>query len=66
MLSVDLPSEEVLALGRALQEPAPLDLRVNSLLATREDVIHELTTQGLDAHPYRLARSAFASPGVRR
>jgi len=55
MLSVDLPSEEVLALGRALQEPAPLDLRVNSLLATREDVIHEFTTQGLDAQPVPLS-----------
>src|SRR5688572_30153205 len=39
MLAPDLPEDEILALGRALQQAAPLDLRVNSLLATREAVL---------------------------
>jgi 16S rRNA (cytosine967-C5)-methyltransferase len=42
---------EILALGKALAEPAPLDLRVNTLHAKREDVIATLTTDGLAATP---------------
>ena len=40
------PDEEVLALGRALQQPAPLDLRVNSLRGDRDAIIDELTAGG--------------------
>ncbi len=39
-------AEEVLALGRALQAPAPLDLRVNTLLTTREAVLQALEVAG--------------------
>ena len=51
MLAPELPAEEILALGRALQQPAPLDLRVNPLLATRDEVIARLAADGIAAQP---------------
>lgn len=42
---------EVLELGRALMQPAPLDLRVNTLKTTREAVLERLAQDGLDAAP---------------
>ena len=45
------PAEEILALGRALQLPAPLDLRVNTLLTTRDAVLQALEAEGLKAAP---------------
>lgn len=39
---VNLTEEEILNLGLALQQPAPLDLRVNTLLAKREEVLTQL------------------------
>ncbi len=39
------------SLGRALQEPAPLDLRVNTLRASREEVIAKLNAAGMEAAP---------------
>jgi 16S rRNA (cytosine967-C5)-methyltransferase len=38
-------------LGRALQEPAPLDLRVNTLRATRDAVLATLNADGIEAAP---------------
>jgi 16S rRNA (cytosine967-C5)-methyltransferase len=38
-------------LVNALNEPAPLDLRVNTLTDKREDVRHELKLAGIDARP---------------
>ncbi len=45
---------EILELGRAMQQPAPLDLRVNSLLANRDEVLQALQAEGQDAQatPY--------------
>lgn len=40
---------DVLALGKSLAEPAPLDLRVNTLRAKRDDVIAKLAAEGLAA-----------------
>ena len=40
---------DVLALGNSLAEPAPLDLRVNTLRAKRDDVIAKLAAEGLTA-----------------
>ncbi len=40
---------EILALGRSMQQPAPLDLRVNTLLAGRNEVLQSLQAEGLDA-----------------
>ena len=46
-----LGEAEVLSLGGALQEPAPLDLRVNVLRADRDAVLETLRASGIDAHP---------------
>lgn len=43
------------ALGRALQEQAPLDLRVNTLRATRDDVLARLEAEGVAATPTPLS-----------
>ncbi|MDE3106457.1 MAG: RsmB/NOP family class I SAM-dependent RNA methyltransferase [Acidobacteriota bacterium] len=40
---------EILELGRSMQQPAPLDLRVNTLLANRNEVLQSLQAEGLDA-----------------
>lgn len=49
-----LPDDEILKLGQALQLPAPLDLRVNTLLAKREEILTALNQKGIEAHltPY--------------
>ncbi|MEO7725919.1 MAG: RsmB/NOP family class I SAM-dependent RNA methyltransferase [Burkholderiales bacterium] len=47
----DMPEDEVLALGRALQQPAPLDLRVNALTADRAKVMQQLAIEGLAVTP---------------
>jgi len=48
-LESELPEAEILALGRALQQPAPLDLRVNSLRARRVDVLEALAAEKINA-----------------
>jgi 16S rRNA (cytosine967-C5)-methyltransferase len=50
-LAPRMSSEELLALARALNTPAPLDLRVNSLKAEREAVIKRLGVDGIVATP---------------
>jgi 16S rRNA (cytosine967-C5)-methyltransferase len=46
--------EAILALGRSMQNSAPLDLRVNTLLAGRNEVLQSLQAEGMDAQatPY--------------
>ena len=51
MLAAEMPEGEILALGRALAQPAPLDLRVNALLTTREKVLRQLIIEGINAQP---------------
>jgi 16S rRNA (cytosine967-C5)-methyltransferase len=46
---------EILALARGLNQPAPLDLRVNSLKATRENVLAQLAFESIEAEPCRNA-----------
>jgi 16S rRNA (cytosine967-C5)-methyltransferase len=41
--------EEILTLGVSMQHGAPLDIRVNTLLAKREDVLQQLHEQKIDA-----------------
>jgi len=51
----ELMSEaEVLALARGMNQPAPLDLRVNPIKASREDVLKQLKQEGIEAEacPY--------------
>ena len=55
MLAAEMPEDEILALGRALQQPAPLDLRVNALLTTREKVLQQLVIEGINAQPTQYA-----------
>jgi 16S rRNA (cytosine967-C5)-methyltransferase len=45
---------------QAMGERAPVDLRVNTLKADRDDVLHDLRTAGLDAEPTR-----YAPAGIR-
>ncbi len=53
-LKINLSDEQILTLGIALQKTAPLDLRVNTLLAKRDEVIAILQEEGIDAQitPY--------------
>src|SRR5690349_5212470 len=51
---------EILTLARGLNEPAPLDLRVNALRAGRDDVLRKLASDGIDAVP-----TPFSPVGVR-
>jgi 16S rRNA (cytosine967-C5)-methyltransferase len=53
-LHTTMSSTDVLALGRALQQPAPLDLRVNTVRAKRDDVLAALAADGIGARatPY--------------
>jgi 16S rRNA (cytosine967-C5)-methyltransferase len=54
-LQRDHTDAEILALARGLNQPAPLDLRVNSLKATRENVLAQLAFEGIEAEPCRYA-----------
>lgn len=53
-LQTCLPDEEILKLGVALQQPAPLDLRVNTLFAKREEILTQLEQMEVKANatPY--------------
>ena len=50
-LAPRMSPEELLALARALNTPAPLDLRVNTLKAERDGVIKRLAADGIVATP---------------
>ncbi len=52
--------EEILALGRAMQNPAPLDLRVNTHKSNREMVLGDLAALGLEASP-----TPYSPTGIR-
>lgn len=51
---------EILELGRSLSTPAPLDLRVNTLRAKRDDVVAKLAADGIQATP-----TPYAPNGMR-
>ncbi len=50
-----LSAAELLELARALNQGAPLDLRVNSIKAKREEVLARLGAEGIAAEPCRYA-----------
>ena len=50
-LLAELGEAETTALAQALLQPAPVDLRVNTLKATREEVLTQLATEGYAATP---------------
>jgi len=47
--------EEILKLARGLQQPAPLDLRVNAMKAPREAVLDRLDFDKIEAHAAKLS-----------
>jgi 16S rRNA (cytosine967-C5)-methyltransferase len=55
-----LPEAEILAAARGLNQPAPLDLRVNTLRASREEVLRELAANGIEA-----ALTPYSPVGIR-
>ncbi len=59
-LSAPMPETELLALARALNQPAPLDLRVNTLKARRTEVLACLARDGIAA-----AACPLAPDGIR-
>lgn len=59
-LRKQMSDEELLALARGLQQPAPLDLRVNTMKAPREAVLERLAYDEIAAHPTR-----YSPVGVR-
>ena len=48
-LQSTMTDEDILKLGRSMQQPAALDLRVNTLLAGRDEVLQSLQAEGMDA-----------------
>jgi 16S rRNA (cytosine967-C5)-methyltransferase len=54
-LSARLPEDELVALAQGLNQQAPLDLRVNSLKANREEVLAQLSVDNIDAVACRYA-----------
>jgi 16S rRNA (cytosine967-C5)-methyltransferase len=59
-LQVRLSDAEILALGSALQQAAPLDLRVNTVKTDRDAVLAELKSRGVPA-----AATRYSPVGVR-
>ncbi|MFN7087394.1 MAG: RsmB/NOP family class I SAM-dependent RNA methyltransferase [Burkholderiales bacterium] len=59
-LASQMSEAEVLALGRALQQPAPLDLRVNVLRTDRDTVLGELAADAIAA-----AATPYSPIGIR-
>ena len=49
-----MTDDAILTLGRSMQQPAALDLRVNTLLAGRDEVLQSMQAEGRDAQatPY--------------
>ncbi|HEX5363399.1 MAG TPA: RsmB/NOP family class I SAM-dependent RNA methyltransferase [Gallionella sp.] len=48
-MRVSYSDEEILAIGLAMQQGAPLDIRVNTLLAKREEVLQQLHDKHIEA-----------------
>ncbi len=50
-LRAQMSDDDLLAIARSLQNPAPLDLRVNTLRTNRHDVLLALKQSGIEATP---------------
>ena len=48
-IQAKMPGTDILTLGLSLQQPASLDLRVNTLIANRNEVLTKLSKDGIDA-----------------
>lgn len=62
-LQAFMRDDDILSLGKILQQPAPLDIRVNTILAKRETVLTELAQAGIDAHPTPYSPVGIRLPG---
>ncbi|MBS0423964.1 MAG: RsmB/NOP family class I SAM-dependent RNA methyltransferase [Proteobacteria bacterium] len=53
-LQLSIPDNDILELGLSLQQPAPLDLRVNTILAKRNEILEIFQQEGIAAQatPY--------------
>ena len=49
-LRASMADEQILTIGNAMQQVAPLDLRVNTLLASREEILQGLQAEKVEAH----------------
>lgn len=58
-----MPEADLLALTRALNQPAPLDLRVNALKANRGDVLAQFEQEGIAATACPFAPEAIRLAG---
>ena len=52
-LVAEMSEQQTIAFGRAMLKTAPLDLRVNTLIADREQVLRDLRASGFEAAPTR-------------
>lgn len=59
-LKLFMSDEDILNLGYSLQKPAPLDLRVNTFLAKREQILETLNQEGIEAQ-----NTPFSPCGIR-
>ncbi len=59
-LAAQFAEPELAALAESLNQPAPLDLRVNSLKADRDQVLARFNADGIEA-----ARAAYSPLGIR-
>lgn len=62
-LAALMPEDALLALARALNQPAPLDLRVNALKADRGEVLAQFEKEGIDATACPFAPEAVRLAG---
>jgi len=59
-LRASMADADILALGRSMQQPAPLDLRVNTFLSSRNEVLAQFTAEGMEA-----SATPFSPIGIR-
>jgi len=55
-----MSDDDILTVGSAMQQPAPLDLRVNTLLSTRDEIL-----SGLQAEKVEAQATPFSPIGIR-
>lgn len=55
-----MPDADILDLGRSLQQSAPLDLRVNTILTKRSEVLEMLKQEGIEAQ-----ETSYSPCGIR-
>jgi 16S rRNA (cytosine967-C5)-methyltransferase len=48
-MRVSYSDEDILTIGKSMQQGAPLDIRVNTLLAKREDILQQLHDKNIEA-----------------